>query len=98
MDVDRAVPLTSQVGGHAGVSTSEDGSLLIKPALAREVSFYQRLTSDPAFTSLKPYIPRFYGTLRFEGTVEDENFETFHKALGGKDKYLLWNVDRPVYL
>ncbi|KAI6156346.1 hypothetical protein EDD17DRAFT_1626671, partial [Pisolithus thermaeus] len=26
-------PLSSQVGGHAGVQTTEDGSLLLKPAL-----------------------------------------------------------------
>jgi len=65
--------LASQVGGHPGVSTSEDGSLLFKPALAHEVAFYQSLTSDPAFAPLKPYIPKFYGTLRFEGKVEDGN-------------------------
>ena len=80
MDVDEIIPLASQVGGHAGVSTSEDGSLLIKPALTREVSFYQHLTSDPAFASLKPYIPRFYGTLRLEGKVEGGNLETLSKA------------------
>jgi len=65
--------LASQVGGHPGVSTSEDGSLLFKPALPHEVRFYQHLTSDPAFASLEPYIPKFYGTLRLEGKVEDGN-------------------------
>lgn len=55
------------------MSTSEDGSLLFKPALPHEVSFYEHLDSDPAFASLKPYIPKFYGTLRFEGEVEDGN-------------------------
>jgi len=74
-------PLTSQVGGHPGVSTSEDGSLLFKPVLAQEVSFYQSLTSDPAFASLKPYIPNFYGTLRFEGKVEDGNLQAIQKPL-----------------
>lgn len=63
-------PLESQVGGHPGVLTSEDGSLLIKPALASEVAFYQSVAADPDFTSLRPYIPRFYGTLRLEGKVD----------------------------
>jgi hypothetical protein len=93
-------PLVSQVGGHAGVSTSEDGSLLFKPALAREVSFYQHLNSDPVSAPLRPYIPKFYGTLRFEGKVEDVNLETIREApKEGKDKCLsTWESpsgDRP---
>ena len=66
------VPLASQVGGHAGVMTTEDGSLLIKPALPVEVSFYQSVGSDPRFAPLRPYIPKFYGTLKLEGTVDPE--------------------------
>ncbi|KAF9055075.1 SAICAR synthase-like protein [Hymenopellis radicata] len=46
-EVTHTIPLASQVGGHAGVLTSEDGSLLIKPALPLEHKFYQYLTSDP---------------------------------------------------
>ena len=81
--------LASQVGGHPGVSTSEDGSLLIKPALAQELSFYQSLTSNSDFAALRPYIPKFYGTLRFEGKVEDGNLEIVHEPLKeGKDKCL----------
>lgn len=82
--------LASQVGGHAGVLTSEDESLLIKPALPHEVDFYQRLTSDPAFAPLRPYIPKFYGTLRLEGEVEDGKLETLRETPApkeGKDKY-----------
>lgn len=82
--------MASQVGGHAGVSTSEDGSLLIKPALPCEVSFYGHLNSNPVFAALKAYVPKFYGTLRFEGKVEDGNLETLREAPApkeGKDKY-----------
>ncbi|KAI9069468.1 SAICAR synthase-like protein [Trametes sanguinea] len=68
---DDTIPLASQVGGHPGVRTSEDGSLLIKPALPREVAFYQALMSDPALAQLRPYVPRFYGTLRLEGKVDE---------------------------
>ncbi|KAL7282892.1 hypothetical protein ACG7TL_002307 [Trametes sanguinea] len=70
-DIDDTIPLASQVGGHPGVRTSEDGSLLIKPALPREVAFYQALMSDPALAELRPYVPRFYGTLRLEGKVDE---------------------------
>lgn len=61
--------LESQVGGHAGVMTTEDGSLLIKPALKQELAFYQRIQSDPAeaFIALKKYTPKFLGTLTLEG-------------------------------
>ncbi|KAF9010773.1 hypothetical protein BDQ17DRAFT_1346916 [Cyathus striatus] len=31
------LPLANQVGSHAGVLTSEDGSILIKPALPLEL-------------------------------------------------------------
>ncbi|KAI0792629.1 SAICAR synthase-like protein [Abortiporus biennis] len=65
------VPLSSQVGGHAGVMTTEDGSLLIKPSLPVEVSFYQSVGTDPGFAPLRPFIPRFYGTLKLEGQVDN---------------------------
>ena len=55
MDICGKTQLAPQVGGHTGESTPEDGPLLIKPTLAREVGFHERL----------------YGTLRFEGKVED---------------------------
>ncbi|KAK2460699.1 hypothetical protein APHAL10511_007169 [Amanita phalloides] len=61
--------LSSQVGGHEGVLTSEDDSLIIKPALPLEVAFYQRLNFDPAFTPLRPFVPNFIGTLRLEGEL-----------------------------
>jgi len=64
--------LGSQVGGHAGVMTTEDGSLLIKPAHPAEYAFYQLLQQDPVLQSLRPYTPKFYGTLKLEGTVDVE--------------------------
>jgi len=69
--------LSSQVGGHPGVMANEDGSLVIKPAAAVEVQFYQSALSDPAFEPLLPYLPKFYGTLKFEGHVDQE------KSAGG---------------
>lgn len=63
-------PLESQVGGHPGVLASEDGSLLIKPALEHEVAFYHSLSTNPGFAPLRPFVPKFYGTLRLEGQVD----------------------------
>jgi 1D-myo-inositol-tetrakisphosphate 5-kinase/inositol-polyphosphate multikinase len=67
------LPLASQVGGHAGVLTTEDGSLVIKPALPLELQFYQALLREPALAPLHPFTPRFLGTLKLEGQVEDAN-------------------------
>ncbi|KAF9232017.1 hypothetical protein BU15DRAFT_55484 [Melanogaster broomeanus] len=70
-----STPLSQQVGGHAGVQTTEDDSLLLKPALPREIEFYQ-LIRDIAETSagvhlLKPWIPKFLGVLNLEGKLAD---------------------------
>ncbi|KAF5349488.1 hypothetical protein D9756_008917 [Leucocoprinus leucothites] len=67
----KTVVLEAQVGGHAGVLTSEDGELLIKPALARELGFYQQMQNDETLSALLPYVPKFIGTLRLEGEVDE---------------------------
>ncbi|KAI9448082.1 hypothetical protein H4582DRAFT_1898412 [Lactarius indigo] len=59
--------LTSQVGGHKGIQTSDDGALLIKPALPHELQFYQNSLTDPALAPLRQWIPTYLGTLRLEG-------------------------------
>lgn len=53
--------------------TSEDGSLLIKQALPVEVQFYQSVLADPYCEPLRPFVPKFYGTLRLEGQIDTEN-------------------------
>lgn len=63
-------PLSSQVGGHPGILTTEDDELLIKSALSRELEFYQRLQADEGLSSLRPFIPKFFGTLRLEGELD----------------------------
>jgi inositol-polyphosphate multikinase len=65
------IPLSAQVGGHPGVLTSEDGALLIKPAIPTEVQFYQAVLSEPVLEPLRPYVPQFLGTLRLEGEVDE---------------------------
>jgi len=63
-----------QVGGHTGLLSrvEEDGSLLVKHALSKELAFYQAVASNDALEALRPTIPRFYGTLKLEGKVDTQ--------------------------
>ena len=65
--------LNSQVGGYAGVLTTEDGSLLIKAALPPEREIYQKLLYDPALEALRPFTVNFLGTLKLKGEVDQSN-------------------------
>jgi 1D-myo-inositol-tetrakisphosphate 5-kinase/inositol-polyphosphate multikinase len=67
--------LKSQVGGHAnGVLTTEDDMLLIKPTLPLELQFYQTVatTVEPELDALRPFLPKFLGTLTLEGEVDTD--------------------------
>ncbi|KAF7364988.1 Kinase [Mycena venus] len=67
--------LPSQVGGHAnGVVTAADDTLLIKAALPLELKFYQTVAaaSEPEFDALRPFIPKFIGTLSLEGELDTD--------------------------
>ena len=89
--------LAAQVGGHTGVQTTEDGSLLLKPALPGEVAFYQlvRDGTDPSVDAstvtasglsvLLPWIPRFIGLLSLEGRLEDPGYFDGGSAPAGGD-------------
>lgn len=70
---DHTQALESQVGGHPGVLSSEDGSLIIKPSLHSEFDFYQTVSSDDEYISLRSVIPRFYGMLKLEGKVNPDD-------------------------
>ncbi|KAL0571053.1 hypothetical protein V5O48_010908 [Marasmius crinis-equi] len=83
------IPLSTQVGGHAGVQTTEDGSLIIKPALALEHEFYQSLTTNDSFQALRPFVPKFYGTLKLEGQVDGS------EGGGVKASLVLENLSHP---
>jgi inositol-polyphosphate multikinase len=71
-----SVPLASQVGGHPGVLSSEDGSLLFKPTAPVELHFYQTVHSKPNFAPLVPFLPKFYGTLKLEGKIAEQSVES----------------------
>lgn len=67
-----AIAFDSQVGGHSGIRSSADGSVIIKPALPVEVDFYTTLSSSDALTHLFPFVPRFYGTLKLQGQLDEQ--------------------------
>lgn len=52
-----------EVIGHSGMRTTLDGTILIKPAYPAEVQFYQSLQKDPHLAPLRPFTPKFFGTL-----------------------------------
>lgn len=65
-------PFPHQIAGHPGVMSDPSGGLLIKPALPREIAFYQMLSnSDPEdiVWPLRKFVPKNYGTLRLEGRL-----------------------------
>ncbi|KAG1805784.1 uncharacterized protein BJ212DRAFT_1390238 [Suillus subaureus] len=69
-------PFAAQVGGHAGVQATEDNSLLLKPALPREIDFYQRITAasdSDELSKLRNWIPKFLGVLKLEGQLKDSS-------------------------
>lgn len=69
-------PFAAQVGGHAGVQATEDHSLLLKPAVPREIDFYQRIAAasdHDELSKLRKWIPKFLGVLKLEGQLKDSN-------------------------
>ena len=64
-------PLESQVGGHAGALTTENGSLMIKPAVPTGLAFYERLQLDSNLEDLRAFTPTFLGTLKLMGKVDE---------------------------
>ena len=70
MSANEYVALKSQVGGHPGVMSSQDGSLIIKPCLPEELAFYQEIASKPALAPLRSLVPKFYGTLKLQGQIK----------------------------
>lgn len=58
------------------MQTTEDGSLLLKPALHREIDFYQLIAAasdDDPLSKLRKWIPKFLGVLKLEGKLKDTN-------------------------
>lgn len=60
-------PFAYQVGGHKKMQVIGEGALIVKPTLPLELQFYQGIQSNPALSSLRPWVPTYLGTLRLEG-------------------------------
>jgi len=73
-------PLISQVGGHTGIQTTEDSTLIIKPAKPLELQFYQDSLAAPALAPLRQWIPTYFGTLRLEAANGPASVEGIPEA------------------
>ncbi len=83
---------------------SEDGSLVIKPSLASEIAFYQQISSNDTYASLRPLIPKFLGTLKLQGEVTpapthegDGVIKLLREVVDQKDMYSLSPSSSSVY-
>ncbi|KAG8911532.1 hypothetical protein FRC01_005665 [Tulasnella sp. 417] len=65
----KAVPFDGQVGGHAGVMSVEDGSMIIKDSLPKERAFYALLGTHEALAPLRDYVPEYMGQMKLTGSI-----------------------------
>ncbi|KAG5721388.1 Inositol polyphosphate multikinase [Termitomyces sp. T112] len=65
-------PHPFRVIGHAGMRTTPDGSLIIKPSFPAELRFYETLMMDPYIAVMRPFVPRFLGTLPGNSGLADD--------------------------
>ncbi|KAL7421043.1 hypothetical protein Q5752_003927 [Cryptotrichosporon argae] len=73
LDIGASTPLANQVAGHQNVLTDASGALVIKPALPREIAFYQLVQNAPLsspLAKLQTFLAEFYGTLQLEGRLD----------------------------
>ena len=81
------VHLDTQVGGHDGVLSSADGSVIIKPCLPLEVEFYTAVSWNESFAHLRRFVPKFYGTLKLQGQMDEQgNITAAEGVEQGKDE------------
>ena len=75
---DESGSLVIKVSSHIGSShwwneLYTDAGCVLQPALPREFAFYHMLNSasrSSALGKLKPFVPKFYGTLKLEGQLD----------------------------
>lgn len=63
------VPFSHTAAGHAGISTSADGSLLIKPCTTSEIAFYEAARQHPNFQA---HMPVYMGSLTLNDSPEEQ--------------------------
>lgn len=84
----KAIPFDGQVGGHAGVMTVEDGSMIIKDSLPKERAFYALLGTHEDLAPLRDYVPEYMGQMKLTGVSEgvEAGHEVLQEIASGKDK------------
>lgn len=63
------IPFSHAAAGHAGISTSADGTLLIKPCTTSEITFYEAAREHPNFQA---HMPVFMGSLTLNDSPEEQ--------------------------
>ena len=67
--------------------SSADGSVIIKPCLPLEIEFYNALSSKDGYGHLLPHVPKFYGTLKLHGKMDEHgNIGAVGSEDGEKDE------------
>ncbi|KIO24087.1 hypothetical protein M407DRAFT_244581 [Tulasnella calospora MUT 4182] len=90
----KTIPFDGQVGGHAGVMTVEDGSMIIKDSLPKERAFYALLGTHEALAPLRDYVPEYMGQIKLTGVTEgvEVGHEVLQEIASGKESIVLRNV------
>lgn len=63
------VPFAHTAAGHAGISTSANGTLLIKPCVPAEITFYESARLHPNFQA---HMPVYMGSLTLNDSPEEQ--------------------------
>ncbi|KAG8987545.1 hypothetical protein FRB90_003292 [Tulasnella sp. 427] len=84
----KTIPFDGQVGGHAGVMTVEDGSMIIKDSLPKERAFYALLGTNEMLKPLRDYVPEYMGQLKLSGVEQgvEAGEEVLNEIKSGKDE------------
>lgn len=76
------IPYTHGAAGHQGISTSTDGTLLIKPCTQAEISFYESAKLHPAFQA---HMPVYMGSLRLGDETIQQQASALQMQQRGED-------------
>lgn len=76
------VPFAHGAAGHQGISTSTDGSLLIKPCTQAEIDFYESAKDHPEFQA---HMPVYMGSLTLGNAEVQKQASMLQSQQGGND-------------
>lgn len=76
------VPFAHGAAGHQGISTSTDGSLLIKPCTQAEIDFYESAKDHPNFQA---HMPVYIGSLTIGSSEIQKHAAVLQSQQGGQE-------------